>query len=104
MTRLNVLLVILLIGCALSLISARYQARYLLGELETTQNAAHKLETDWNQLQLDQASLSKHSLIEAAARRELGMQPVTAARTQYLSLSQKAIAVREPAASPEHAR
>lgn len=89
MTRLNVLLVVILIACALSLVSARYQARHLLGELDSAQGNARKLETDWNQLQLDQASLSKHALIEAAARRELGMQAVTPARTQYLTISLK---------------
>jgi cell division protein FtsL len=89
--RLNAILVVLLIACALSLVSARYQARHLLGDLESAQNFAHKLEVSWNQLELDQASLSKHDLIEVAARRELGMQAVTPARTQYLTLSVKGV-------------
>jgi cell division protein FtsL len=94
-TRFNALLVVVLIACALSLVSARYQARHLLGELDTVQNNTHKLEIDWNQLQLDQASLSKHALIEVAARRELGMQAVTPARTQYLSLSVQGVSLHD---------
>lgn len=89
MTRLNALLLAVLMACALSLVTSRYQARRLLGAIDTAQGTARKLDVDWSQLQLDQASLSKHSLIDAAARKDLGMQPATPARTEYIILTGK---------------
>ncbi len=87
MTRINVVLMLVLIACALSLVSARFSTRHLTGDLENAVAQARKLEIDWNQLQLDQASLSKHTLIEAAARKELGMQAVAPGKTQYLTVT-----------------
>jgi len=83
--RLNALLTAILVGCALSLVNAQYQARHLFIELERAQAQARQLDIDWAQLQLDQSTLGKHERIEAIARRDLGMTPLTAARTQYLS-------------------
>jgi cell division protein FtsL len=89
--RLNALLVVILMASALSLVSSQYQARRLIGDLELAQSEQHRQEILWNQLQLDQASLSKHQLIDVAARRDLNMQPATPARTQYITLSHDAM-------------
>ena len=83
--KLNVVLTALLVGCALSVVNARYQARHLLIELERLQQHAHQLDVDWDQLQLDQSRLAKNDRIEQIARAELNMAPVTPARTQYLT-------------------
>ena len=83
--KLNLVLAGLLVGCALSLVNAQYQARHLFNELERAQSAARQLDIDWAQLQLDPSTLGKHERIEAIARRDLGMTPLTAARTQYLN-------------------
>ena len=53
-------------------------------ELERAQGASRQLEVEWSQLQLQQTQLTKHSLIDAAARRDLKMQPVSPSRTIYL--------------------
>lgn len=90
--RLNVLLTAILVGCALSLVNAQYQARHLFIELERAQAQARQLDIDWAQLQLDQSTLGKHERIEAIARRDLGMTSLTAARTQFLT--------QEPAPAP----
>lgn len=83
--KLNILLTALLVGCALSVINARYQARHLLIELERLQQQARQLDIDWDQLQLDQSTLGKNERIEHIARTELNMTPLTPARTQYLT-------------------
>jgi len=83
--KLNVLLVSLLVGCALSVVNARYQARHLLIELERLQQHARQLDIDWDQLQLDQSRLAKNDRIEGIARTDLNMAPLTPARTQYLT-------------------
>ena len=86
MPRLNFLLGVLLMVAALSLVTSQHRARKLFIELERAQPAARQLDVDWRELQLQQTQLAKHSLIDAAARRDLKMQPVTPSRTLYLSL------------------
>ncbi len=83
--RLNLLLTVLLVLCALSLVNAQYQARRLFIELERAQAAARQLDVEWAQLQLDQSTLGKHARIEANARRDLSMVALTPARAQYLT-------------------
>lgn len=83
-TRINILLAIALILCALSLINSQYQARRLFIELESEQSLSKQYELQWTQLKLDQSAYGKHSRIEATATQELNMVPVTPERTQYL--------------------
>lgn len=85
-SRLTSLLTGLLILCALSLVTAQYQSRRLFIELERAQAMARQLEIEWAQLQLEQSTLGKSARIEANARRDLAMVPVTPARTQYLTV------------------
>lgn len=83
--RLNFVMTVFLMACALSLVNAQAQARRLFIELERAQSAARHLDVEWAQLQLDQSTLGKHARIEENARRDLKMVPLTANRTQYLS-------------------
>ena len=82
--KINLVLAALLVGCALSLVNAQYQARHLFIELEKLQQQARQLDIDYAQLQLDQSTLGKSARIEQIARTELNMTPLTPARTQYL--------------------
>ncbi|GGY03943.1 cell division protein FtsL [Massilia dura] len=83
--KLSAVLATLLVGCALSLVNAQYQARHLFIELERAQAKARQLDIEWAQLQLDQSTLGKHARIEDIAHRDLGMTQLTPARTQYLT-------------------
>ncbi|GAA4023331.1 cell division protein FtsL [Actimicrobium antarcticum] len=87
--RLNLVMTILLVLCALSLVNAQYQARRLFIELESAQALARQLDIEWSQLQLDQSTLGKHARIEAIARRDLNMVALTSARIQYLTAGAK---------------
>ena len=81
----NVVLTTVLVGCALSVVNARYQSRQLFIELGRLQQQVRQLDIDWAQLQLDQSTLGKNERIEQIARTELNMAPLTPARTQYLT-------------------
>jgi cell division protein FtsL len=83
--KLNVVLTALLVGCALSVVNARYQARHLFIDLERLQQQQRQLDIDWTQLQLDQSTLGKNERIEEIARTQLNMAPLSPARTQYLT-------------------
>ena len=87
--RVNFVLTVALVLCALSLVNAQYQARHLFIQLERAQAAARQLDIEWAQLQLDQSTLGKHARIEANARRDLSMVALTPARTQYLTMGAK---------------
>jgi cell division protein FtsL len=83
--KINIVLVTMLVGCALSLVNAQYRARHLFIDLEKLQQQARQLDIDWAQLQLDQSTLGKNARIEQIARTDLSMTPLTPARTQYLT-------------------
>jgi cell division protein FtsL len=84
--KVNAILTAALVACALFVVNSQYQSRRLFIELERAQSAAKQLELEWAQLQLDQSTLAKHARIEANARRDLNMVPVTPERTQYLTM------------------
>jgi cell division protein FtsL len=83
--KLNIVLTLLLVGCALSTVNARYQARQLFIDLGRLEQQQRQLDIDWAQLQLDQSTLGKNERIEQIARTDLNMTPLTPARTQYLT-------------------
>nr|WP_314540476.1 cell division protein FtsL [uncultured Massilia sp.] len=83
--KINIVLTVLLVGCALSVVNARYTSRHLFIDLERLQQQQRQLEIDWAQLQLDQSTLGKNERIEQIARSQLNMAPLSAARTQYLT-------------------
>ena len=71
------------------MVNAQYQARQLFIELERAQAQTRQLDIEWSQLQLDQSTLGLHARIDALARRDLNMVPVTHERTQYLTMGVK---------------
>jgi cell division protein FtsL len=83
--KLNVVLAALLVGCALSVVNARYQRNHLVNDIEKLATQQRQLDIDWAQLQLDQSTLGKNERIEQIARTQLSMTPLSPARTQYLT-------------------
>jgi cell division protein FtsL len=83
--KMNIVLAALLVGCALSVVNARYVSRHLFIDLERLQLQQRQLEIDWAQLQLDQSTLGKNERIEQIAHSQLNMAPLSPARTQYLT-------------------
>jgi len=83
--KINVVLTALLVGCALSVVNARYQRNHLFIDQEKLLQQQRQLEIDWAQLQLDQSTLGKNERIEQIARSQLDMAPLSPARTQYLT-------------------
>jgi cell division protein FtsL len=73
MPRLNTILLLVAVACALSTVSSNHQARKLFTELEREQNRMRQLEIEWGQLQLEQSTWAAHARIEKIARERLGM-------------------------------
>lgn len=87
MNRLNIFLLIVVLGCALSVVNATNQQRQIFYQLQRAQAEERQLQQDYAQLQYQQSALSKTSRIEQIATDSLKMQPVTTGRTQYLTLA-----------------
>lgn len=87
MSRLNIFLVIVVLGCALSVVNATNQQRQLFVQLERAQSDERQLQQDYAQLQYQQSALSKTSRIEQLATATLKMQPASTGETQFLTLA-----------------
>ena len=73
MSRVNAILLVLVIACALSVITSQHQARRLFNDVENEQAAAKKLDEEWTQLQLEQSTWATHKRVESVASKQLGM-------------------------------
>lgn len=73
MVRLNFILILIVLACALSLVSANHRARKLFTELEAVQKRMRDLDVEWGQLQLEQSTVAAHIRVEKVAREKLGM-------------------------------
>lgn len=112
MSRLDIFLLVVVLGCALSVVNATNQQRRLFVQLERAQAEERRLQQDYAQLQYEQSSLSKTSRIEQLATATLKMRGVMSGGTQYLTLAPGAAQAQEvvippapsPAASNEAAR
>ncbi len=83
-TRLNLVLFIALIVCALALVTSQHQSRKLYVELQNEQGRAQQLEVEWGQLQLEQSTWAMHARIEKIATRDLGMRVPPPSRVQVI--------------------
>jgi len=82
--RVNLALLVVLIACALSLVTSRHQARQRFIELEREQVRAHGYEVEYGQLQLEQSTWGTPARIEKIAREQLHMQLPGAGQVEVL--------------------
>lgn len=73
MVKLNLLLTLVLLVCALAVVSARHQARKLFVELQAEQAHARDLDIEWGRLQLEISTWLMHNRVEEVARTRLRM-------------------------------
>jgi len=73
MTRLNFILLAVLVICALSVVTSQHQARKAFTELQSEKDREAKIDQEWRELQIESQTLGTHKRIEQKAARELGM-------------------------------
>jgi len=73
MARLNFFLLLVVIACAIGVITSQHKARKLFIDLEAGQAAAKRLGEEYTQLQLEQGTWATNKRVEAMASRSLGM-------------------------------
>jgi cell division protein FtsL len=83
-SRVNLLLLAVLVACALSLVTSRHQARKLFVDLEREQARSRAYEVEFGQLQIEQSTWAMPARVEKIGREQLHMQLPSAARTEIL--------------------
>jgi cell division protein FtsL len=94
-TRLNILLLLILIVVALSLVTAQHRARKLFTELQNQKELSKQIDIEWGQLQLEQSTWATHSRIENIASKSLKMRVPETSRVHVVSPQ---TVVKDPAA------
>ena len=84
MTRLNLILLAVLVVCALALVTSQHKARKLFVEFEQEQERTRALEVEFGQLQLEQSTWAMHGRIEKIASDRLRMRSPDSKRIQLV--------------------
>ncbi|MDE2117276.1 MAG: cell division protein FtsL [Betaproteobacteria bacterium] len=74
MTRTPLLLLLVLIACALGVVTSQHKARKLFVELQKEKDRAQQMEVEWGQLQLEQSTWAMPARVEKIAAAKLQMQ------------------------------
>lgn len=85
MTRVNVALLLVLIACALSLVTSRHQTRKLVTELTREQVRSRAYEIEYGQLTLEQSTWAMPARVERIAR-DLRLQNAGPGRVEIVEL------------------
>ncbi|HKU88060.1 MAG TPA: cell division protein FtsL [Casimicrobiaceae bacterium] len=79
-----VVLLCVLVGCALSLVTSRHEARRLTVELSREQQRARQFDVEYGQLSLEQSTWGMPARVEKIARETLRMQLPASSRVEIV--------------------
>ena len=83
--KLNLLLLLVLIACALGLVTSQHKARKLFTDLEREQERARSLEIEYGRLQLESSTWGLHSRVGKIAGASLGMRAPDPRQTRIVN-------------------
>jgi cell division protein FtsL len=84
-TRLTFVLVLAILASALYLVNVQYASRQLFTALDKARAEAHRLESDYERLQVEQRAQVTPLRLEKLAKERLQMRTVTPDITHYVS-------------------
>jgi cell division protein FtsL len=87
MTRLNVLLLIALIGSSIYLVRVSHESRRLFADLDKARSEERVLASEFERLKSDKQSQATPLRVEKTARDKLAMRSATPAVTQYVDVA-----------------
>jgi cell division protein FtsL len=73
MVRLNMFLLLIVVVCALGVVTSQHRARKLFQSLEGEQERVRQLDVEYGQLQLEMSTWATHPRVEKIARDRLHM-------------------------------
>ena len=83
MTRVNILLLLVLMGSCMYLVRTSYEARRLFNDLDKSQSEERALEIEFQRLSAEKQAQATPLRVEKTARDKLRMRNATPAITQY---------------------
>jgi cell division protein FtsL len=83
--RLNAALAVLLLICALALVTSQHRARRLFSQLAKEHETTKQIEVEWGQLQLEQSTWAMHARIEKVASGYLMMRAPQASELRLIA-------------------
>lgn len=86
MTRLNLLLLLVLLASCVALVRVSYDARRLYSDLDRARNDEQALALEFKRLDAERQAQATHGRVDRVAREKLQMRTATAAITQYVDL------------------
>ena len=86
-TKLQLLLLVAVIACALGVVTSQHKARKLFVELQREKDRAQQMEVEWGQLRLEQSTLAMPARVENIASVKLQMQLPRSAQIQFIRSS-----------------
>jgi cell division protein FtsL len=82
--KLNLLLLLVLLACALGLVTSQQKARKLFTQLELEQSRARDLDVEHGQLQLEASTWGLHTRVGRIASTTLGLRAPDARRVRVI--------------------
>lgn len=73
MFRLNIFLLLVVIVCALAVVTSQHRGRKLFQALEAEQDKVRQLDVEYGQLQIEMSTWATHPRVEKIAREKLRM-------------------------------
>ena len=86
MVKLNLLLMVIAVLCAMGVVTSQHKARKLFVDLQQEESLAKQMEVEWGQLQLEQSTWAMHARIEKIASSYLQMKVPDPAKIQVIPL------------------
>ena len=84
MAKLNLLLLLVLVVCALGLVTSQHKARKLFFELERAEARSRELDVEYGKLQLEASTWGLHARVERVATGTLGMRTPDTRRVRVI--------------------
>ena len=94
--RMNLLLLLTAIACALGVVTSQHKARKLFVELQQEKDRAQQMDVEWGQLQLEQSTWATPVRVEKIAAMKLQMQLPKGRQMRYVSIGQTEGVIAQP--------
>lgn len=78
------LLLLVVVMCALSVVTSQHKARKLFIELQKEKENAQQMEVEWGQLQLEQSTWATPARVEQIAGKQLQMQLPKSGQVRFI--------------------
>jgi cell division protein FtsL len=85
MIKLNLLLLVGLLGSAMLLVNTSYEGRRLFAALDRAKTEKNQLDIEFKRLDAERQAQATHLRVEKVAREKLQMRTATPAVTQYVT-------------------